>query len=212
MGLSVRIKLRTEDRQAELVQAALMLAAQKSPAEVTTADLAQMIGITQGGVFKHFKSKEVIWLTVLDWVHATLLKKLTNVAHRYPSDARMALRSVFMAHIAFVERYPGVPRLIFQELQHAKSTLLQEKVQLLMTDYRTLLVGLLAQAHCEGVIAKDVDMKAAVVLFIGAVQGLVMQSLMTGGMTGIKRQAKSIFEIYEAGLRGSPMTTLRERV
>jgi len=51
-----------------------MLAARKSPAEITTADLAQIIGITQGGVFKHFKSKEVIWLSVLDWAHTTLLE------------------------------------------------------------------------------------------------------------------------------------------
>ena len=49
-----RTKHRTADRQAELVQAALQLAAQHSPAEVTTAALAQAIGITQGGVFKHF--------------------------------------------------------------------------------------------------------------------------------------------------------------
>jgi hypothetical protein len=108
-----------------------------------------------------------------------------------------------MAHIAFVAQHPGVPRLIFQELQHAKPTPLKAKVQLLMADYRALLSGLLAQAHREGLIAKEVDVKAAVVLFMGAVQGLVMQSLMTGRMTGMNRQAKPVFNIYEAGLLGS---------
>ncbi len=203
MTSSVRTKLKTQDRQAELVQAALVLAAQKSPTEITTGDLAHAIGITQGGVFKHFKSKEVMWLAVLDWAHTALLDKLKSVSQRNPANALAALRAVFMAHIAFVAQHPGVPRLIFQELQHAKPTPLKAKVQLLMTDYRALLSGLLAQAHREGLIAKEVDVKASVVLFIGAVQGLVMQSLVTGHMTGMSRQAKTVFDIYEVGLRGS---------
>ena len=52
----------THTRQAELVAAALALAAVRSPAEVTTAALAQAVGITQGAVFRHFESKQAIWL------------------------------------------------------------------------------------------------------------------------------------------------------
>ncbi|TXT37228.1 MAG: TetR family transcriptional regulator [Comamonadaceae bacterium] len=51
-------KLRTEVRQAKLVEAALLLAAQHSPADITTTHLAQAVGITQGAVFRHFESKE----------------------------------------------------------------------------------------------------------------------------------------------------------
>ena len=161
-----RTKLRTEDRQAELIQAALDLAAIKSPAEITTGDLAQAIGITQGGVFKHFESKEAIWLAVLDWTHQTLIDRLLQVAKSQQTSPLQALRAVFMAHIDFVQTYPGVPRLIFQELQHAKPKALKGKVQLLMADYRGLVAGLLAQAHEDGLITAEVDTKGAVVLFI----------------------------------------------
>ena len=129
-----RTKHRTADRQAELVQAALQLAAQHSPAEVTTAALAQAIGITQGGVFKHFESKEAIWLAVLDWVQAALLQRLQDAAapHVEQGDAQQALRAVFVAHVAFAQAHPGVPRLVFQELQHARPSPLKDKVQQLM--------------------------------------------------------------------------------
>ena len=53
-----RPKQVTEVRQAGLVEAALQLAAQRSPADITTGDLAQAVGITQGAVFRHFSSKE----------------------------------------------------------------------------------------------------------------------------------------------------------
>lgn len=206
LNVLTRAKLKTEDRQAELVHAALALAAQKSPAEITTGDLAQAVGISQGGVFKHFESKEAIWLVVLDWAQQALMGRLQQVAQTEQGRDLHALRAVFMAHIAFVQEYPGVPRLIFQELQHAKPTPLKDKVQLLMGDYRELLSRLLAQAHQASQIAPEVDPKGAVVLFMGAIQGLVMQSLMTGRLKDMANQAETVFNIYEAGLMAMPQS------
>lgn len=195
-----RVKLKTEDRQAELIQAALELAAERSPTEITTGDLALAIGITQGGVFRHFDSKETIWLAVVDWAHETLMERLQQAAQTRQANALQALRAVFMAHINFVEQYPGVPRLVFQELQHAKTTPLKTRVQHLMADYRTLIAQLLTRAREEGLLASEVDPASAVVLFMGAVQGLVIQSLVTGNLRDLASQGKAVFNLYEAGL------------
>ena len=65
---------------------------------------------------------------------------------------------------------------------------------------------LLAQAREERLLAKDVDIPSAVVLFMGAVQGLVMQSLVTGNLHGLARQGKAVFKLYEAGLLPKPTT------
>lgn len=196
-----RTKLNTESRQAELVRAALALAAQRSPAELTTGDLAQAIGITQGGVFRHFKSKEAIWLAALDWAHQTLLDTLQQAARLTTGDALQALRSVFIAHIEFVTQHPGVPRLIFQELQHPQPSPCRQKVQQLMADYKDLLSSLLVRARTDGLLADTTEVPAAAVLFIGAVQGLVMQSLISGDLKHMATQAAPVFDIYEAGLR-----------
>lgn len=209
--MQARTKLKTGDRQAELLQAALRLAAARSPAEITTGDLAQAIGITQGGVFKHFESKQAIWLAVIGGVHQTLMAQLQHAAQASGGDALQALRSVFMAHIDFVVQHPGVPRLIFQELQHTRDTPLKAKVQVLMADYRALLADLLAQAQAAGLVAPTVDLKGAVVLFIGAVQGLVMQALISGNLPEMRQQAVVVFDLVEAGLRASPHPEQRKR-
>lgn len=206
MVTNTRIRLKTEDRREELVHAALELAARRSPAEITTGDLALAIGITQGGVFKHFDSKEAIWLAVIDWAHQSLMERLKQAAQARQDNALQALRAVFLAHIGFVELFPGVPRLVFQELQHAKPTPLKSRVQQLMADYRTLVTQLLDQAREERLLAKDVDIPSAVVLFMGAVQGLVMQTLVTGNLHGMARQGKAVFNLYEAGLLPMPQT------
>ena len=199
------VKQSTEIRQAGLVDAALRLAAQRSPADITTGDLAQAVGITQGAVFRHFSNKEAVWLAVLDWTADTLMRRLQMTA-----DAELAkpdklaplaaLRAVFMAHVDFVVAHPGVPRVIFQELQHAQDTALKARVRGLMQQYRTLLMGVLERAQVQGLLAPGSDLQAAAVLFVGSIQGLVMQSMISGEVRAMAQQAPAVFTIYLRGL------------
>jgi TetR/AcrR family transcriptional regulator len=191
-------KLPTEQRQASLVQAAVRLAAERSPAEVTTADLAQAVGITQGAVFRHFPSKEAVWLAVLDWTADSLLGELQAAAEAAPHPLA-ALQAVFKAHVDFVIRHPGVPRLIFQELQHAGETPLKARVRGLMQRYRALVIGLLEQAREQGQLLQQADLEAATVLFIGSVQGLVMQALVSGQVAGMALLAPRVFRHFLYG-------------
>ncbi len=207
------IKQKTEDRQAALMAAALQLAAQKSPAQITTGELAVAVGITQGAVFKHFESKEAIWLAVMQWVHAELMMRLQAAAqaHLDQGDALGAMRAVFMAHVQFVQAQPGVPRLVFQELQHPQPSPLKASVQQLMVNYRQLVHGLLLKAKANQQLAQTVDLSAATVLFVGAIQGLVMQALMAGHLSDVGAQAAAVYDIYEQGLMQSMPTSTRTK-
>lgn len=197
-------KQATEVRRAHLVAAAIALAARRSPADITTTDLARMVGISQGAVFKHFANKEAIWLAVLDWTATTLMARLEAAAQgardAVPSELS-ALRAVFLAHVDFVMAYPGVPRVIFQELQSADDTALKAQVRSLMQRYRKLLQNLLQQAHKEQGLHPDIDLNAAAVLFIGSVQGLVMQALISGDVNAMAQQAPGVFAIVQRGLQ-----------
>lgn len=194
-----RPKQSTKVRQAGLVEAALALAAQRSPAGITTGDLAQAVGITQGAVFRHFASKEAVWLAALDWASDTLMGRLTAAASAAPGPLA-ALQAVFIAHVDFVMAYPGVPRVIFQELQHAEDTPLKARVGSLMQHYRALLMALLQRAHQQQLLAPGTDLPAAAVLFVGSVQGLVMQSLISGQVSAMAAQAPGVFTLYLRGL------------
>jgi TetR/AcrR family transcriptional regulator len=200
-------KQRTEIRQASLVEAALRLAAQSSPADITTADLAQAVGISQGAVFRHFANKEALWLAALDWVTNTLMAQVQRAAQEaklHNSDAMAALRAVFQTHVNFVLTHPGVPRLIFQELQSAKDTALKMRVRALMQRYRQLLLNLLQLAQTQKGLRADIDLQAAAVLFIGSIQGLVMQALISSDLPAMAAQAPGVFSIFQRGVQRTP--------
>ncbi|MBP6006760.1 MAG: TetR/AcrR family transcriptional regulator [Rhodoferax sp.] len=200
-------KQRTELRQASLIEAALRLASQRSPADITTAHLAQAVGISQGAVFRHFPSKEAIWLAALDWVTETLMTQLHTAAEeaqRNTPDPMDALCAVFHAHVDFVLAHPGVPRLIFQELQSAKDTALKLRVRMLMQKYRQLLLNLLQLAQTQQGLRPDIDLQAAAVLFIGSIQGLVMQALISNDLPAMAAHAPGVFGIFQRGVQQSP--------
>lgn len=196
----IATRLPTKTRQAEIVAAALRLAQESSPAAITTTDLASAVGLSQGALFKHFSSKEAIWLAAMAWVAEHLLRSL-NEAAQQASTPIDALRSVFDAHVEFVVTYPGVPRVIFHELQQAMDSPLKQQVRDLMQGYRQLLLRLLKSAVQRGDAAPDLNAPAAATLFVGIVQGLVMQSMLNGQISSMRAEAPRVFYLYLCGIR-----------
>ena len=113
--------LSADDRRAATVDAVIELAANHAPGEITTTTIAQHMGVTQGALFKHFPTKDAIWQSVMEWVADRLLARIDSAARGIPSPLQ-ALRAMFLAHVEFVVEHPGVPRMMFGELQRAEAT------------------------------------------------------------------------------------------
>lgn len=188
-------RLPTEARQAEIIAAALRLAQARSPGAITTAELAGAVGLSQGALFKHFSTKDAVWLAAMDWVAEHLLATLTSAAQQAngPVDA---LQRVFEAHVAFCISNPGVPRVIFHELQQPADSPIKQKVRGLMQGYRQLLLSLMRLAAQRGEVSPTLDAPAAATLFVGLVQGLVMQSMLSGQVDQMAVDGPPVFQLF----------------
>lgn len=189
------VRQSTEIRRAEIVAAVLRLAATRSPAAITTGDMAAELGFSQGAVFRHFPAKDAIWMAVLDWVDAELIAALDAAAQQGATPLE-GLERVFMAHIRFVVASPGVPRIIFHELQHPDDTPLKQRVRALLGRYRQILARLLDAAADRGLLLAGLDRQAAATLFIGTIQGLVMQSMLADDASAIEDDARRVVALY----------------
>jgi AcrR family transcriptional regulator len=159
------------------------------------------MGVTQGALFKHFPTKEAILEAVMSWVAERLLARIDQSAQGCDSPL-VALEAMFLAHIAFVSEHPGVPRMLFGELQRQGDTLPKKMVQTLIRQYRERLQLLLEQGKASGELDAQLDVDAAAVLFIGSIQGLVMQSLIAGDVTRLRDDAPGVWFIYRRGIKG----------
>lgn len=200
MPTKPRPKLPSDERRAVTVEAVVELAASRNPSEITTTAIAQQMGVTQGALFKHFPTKDSILQAVMDWVAEQLLSRLDKAAGSASSPVG-AIEAMFMAHVDFVVRHPGVPRMLFGELQRAEPTPPKLIVQTLIKRYGERLQRLLAEGKAIGDLSATLDTEAAATLFIGTIQGLVMQSLLAGDVARMRRDAPGVFAIYLRGIR-----------
>lgn len=189
-------KLRTSvlpanERRAVTVDAVIALAAQGNPAQITTAAIAAAMGVTQGALFRHFADKDAIWAAVMETVTTRLLAEVDAAAAAH-ADPVAALRAMFMAHVEFAIAHPGVPRMLFAELQRAEATPAKQQTQVLMQAYGQRLRRLLAAAKAAHQVAADLDEEAAAMAFIGSIQGLLMQSLLAGDIRHMRRAAPAM--------------------
>jgi len=191
--------LPAQERRAATVEAVVDLAAEQNPADITTTAIAERMGLTQGALFRHFPNKDAILEAAMSWVSERLLARVDEAAAGTASPLA-ALEAMFMAHIDFVARHPGVPRMLFGELQRPGKSLPKKMVQTLIRQYEKRLQGLLETGKAQGELDSGLDVDAAAVVFIGTIQGLVMQSLLMGKVGQIRRDARPIFAIYRRGI------------
>ena len=198
--MSSRTKhLPSEDRRIEAVEAVIDLAANANPENITTSAIAARMRLSQGALFRHFPTKDAIWQGVVEWVSERLLSLVDRLAGA-ESDPLKALEAMFLGHVDFVAQHPGVPRMLMGQLQREGMTPGKRMAQVMMQNYATRLRRILSDARTSGALPADLDEAAAATLFLGMIQGLVVQSLLHGDMAQMRSDAPRVFAIYRAGL------------
>ena len=187
------------ERRAVTVEAVLKLAGDRNPSDITTAAIAKQMNVTQGALFRHFPSKDAIWEAVMEWVADRLLARIEDSAHDIESPLA-AMEAMFMSHVRFAAEHPGMPRMVFSELQRAEQTPAKRVVHSLLQRYGTRLQGLVEKGKANGELSPALDTEAAATLFIGTIQGLVMQALVAGDVGRMLGDAPRAFAIYRRGI------------
>ncbi|AKH21672.1 TetR/AcrR family transcriptional regulator [Sedimenticola thiotaurini] len=198
MALHVK-HLPAEERRAITVETVVELAAEQNPSDITTAAIAKRMGLTQGALFRHFRSKDAILSAVMEWVSERLMARVDKAVQSVDSPIA-ALEAMFLAHVEFVVEHPGVPRMLFGELQRSGDTVPKRIVQTLISRYGERIRKLIESGKGVGEIDSGLETEAAASLFIGTIQGLVMQSLLAGDVRLMRREAPRVFAIYRRGI------------
>ncbi|HHX35983.1 MAG TPA: TetR/AcrR family transcriptional regulator [Gammaproteobacteria bacterium] len=191
--------LPAEERRAVTVEAVIELAAQQNPSDITTAAIAKHMSVTQGSLFRHFVNKEAILESVMHWVAKRLLTRIDQ-AMQGQETAIAALHAAFMTHIQFISDHPGVPRLLFGELQRKENTVPKKLVNTLLVQYRQRLQQALEHGKHNQELHAELNVDAAALLFIGSIQGLVMQSIVLGNSDSLLQAASDTFVLYQRAI------------
>ncbi len=191
--------LKSEERQAATIKSVIALAAEQNPDGITTAQIANKMGVTQGAVFRHFSTKSEIWVAVINRVTQQLLGEVENAAAQQ-LDPVEALRAMFTTHCEFITAQPGVPRIVFAQLQQGDSPA-KAAVRSLLSRYGVVVEMQVKRGQAIGAIRPDVEPAGVASLYIGAIQGLVIRSMLSQDVTDIHKLAPGAFELIEHAIK-----------
>lgn len=141
-------------------------------AKVTIASIARQIGVTEAAIYRHYRSKNDIFLSIMDYMEANFLGPLNTVQKESNSTAER-LETVFERYMAFFEGHPGLARLF---LGHGSSAApgLGERVQLLNAKIRAQVAQMLRYGYAQDELHEGISSEQAAELFYGLIVAAAM--------------------------------------
>lgn len=161
----------SEDRQVELVDAALRCIATKGIAALSTRSLAESVGLSSGAIFRHFPSLDALLEAVVARVEALL--EATYPAADLPPLQR--LERFVEARSQTVGGQLGLHRLVTSEQFHlALPAPSAKRLATAVRKSRAFVVERLREAQADGTVRDDLAPALLAPIVMGTVQAIVL--------------------------------------
>jgi AcrR family transcriptional regulator len=164
---------------------------------LTVRKIAEELKITDGALYRHFKSKDEILSLLIDDIDNTLLFTIVEASEK-AKDPSKKLESIFSAHLNYAEKRKGVTFIIMAGLKDKR---LQNKMFGVINKYLKVIKGILKHGVQEGRFRADINLESAAVAFLGMVQGMVTIWRLSGYRYAIRKDRISeMFDVYKRGI------------
>ena len=187
------------DRKAEIVEAMLALVAELGPACATTQAVADRVGITQAGVFRHFPAKKDLWLAVADWLVMEAQVRWAK-ARKSEKSPLAGIRCVIEAQFEFIQQTPAVHSLIFSRELHAQNEELRRSFNSMGTVFHALLTDLAKQAQAAGELSSDFAPHEIANVLLTLPSGLATRWSLSGRTFNLAKDGTRLLEILLYGM------------
>jgi len=194
----MRIRKSAEVRKAEIIDTTLRLADKLGPDRLTTETIANAVGLTQPGVFRHFPKKQDLWEAVAARI-GSMMEARWKKAESDDTLATDRIRALIGTQLRLIQSTPAIPAILFSRELHTKNKGLRAAFFELMSRFHRLIVGLVEQACATDELRDDIDPDDAAFLIIGLVQGLAVRWSISGRNFDLTEEGKRLLELQLEG-------------
>lgn len=142
---------------------------------ITTARLAEVIGVSEAALYRHFPSKARMFESLIEFAEESVFG-ITNRIAGDDQDAREICRKVLTVVLTFSARNPGITRVLLGDALVGENDRLRARVAQFFDRLETLLKQVLREAGArgqDGPALRSISVSAN--LMIAAVEGRMTQ-------------------------------------
>ncbi len=182
-------------RQKEIVSAARKIIVKNGSEHVTVRKIAREIGITEGAVYRHFKSKREILILLVEDIESTLIGDIEN-HYSEQADTVSTLEKIVLEHMSAVEQKKGIAFQIIAEIISLGDKKLNHKLHDVINGYIERIKLILSEGITAGQIRSDIDVDAAARLFFSMTQGLVNIWALSQNSVSLEKEYKPVWNTF----------------
>lgn len=190
---------KSDIRQRQIVDAVLGLLADCPLDQLSTRQIARVLGISQPALFRHFVSRDAVLLGVIAQtrselgaiVESVLVSKLAPLAR---------LEALAVALFDHLQRHPGLPRLLFANVASGQGPVFAALKQLYSMQ-SSLVSELIREAQRLGEVDSGIDARDAATLFIGLLQSATLLRRLEPRDEPLTEEGRRLLAIWVRGVR-----------
>jgi AcrR family transcriptional regulator len=191
----MKMRKDTAVRQKEIVQVARKLITQYGSENVTVRKIAAEIGVSEGAIYRHFRSKREILSIMIDDVEDTLVGDIAIYQDQIISS-RSGLEEALLNQITVIEQRKGVSFQVIAEIISLGDKRLNKKAYLVICRYLEILQTIISNCINSGVVKPAVDPAAAARMYFSLTQGLVNVWALSGYQTNLFKEYQDMLRFY----------------
>jgi AcrR family transcriptional regulator len=170
---------RTEVRRMQIADAAKAVAVRYGSEHVTVRRIAKEIGVSEGALYRHFKSKHDILSLMVERIEEDLVKDIERSSAAGGTPLRV-LESSLRNHVSAIQQRKGVSFQVVAEIISLGDKKLSRQASQALDAYTGRIRDILSAGIGAGEFRKDIDPEEAATLVTAAIQGLVSRWALSG--------------------------------
>ncbi|MEW6087596.1 MAG: TetR/AcrR family transcriptional regulator [bacterium] len=191
---------RYTSKQHEIAECARRIIVTQGIERLTIREIAKELKLTDGALYRHFKSKKEIINLLIEDIENTLLNIIETAAKKV-NNPQVKLINIFLYHLSYAEQRRGVSFIVINETFNLHNKTLQKKMFKIVDKYLKKIEEILIDGVLSGKFRKDIDTVSASIVFFGMVQSLVTIWALNGYKYSLRgKHIKNCFDIYIKGI------------
>ena len=172
MTANANRNLRNEQRKAQIIEAAVSVLKEKGVAASSMNDFIKASGLSKGGVYHHFASKEELLIGVLNYFHERNLSDI-SIDNSEQMSAYEQMVQLLTERQELLERVGELAQLMMDFVAHA-STIdsIRQQFHFQYSHYQDLIASILQRGIDNGEFREDTDTRALASGIMGVFDGI----------------------------------------
>lgn len=161
-------------RKQQILESLAQMLENQPGARITTAKLAEEVGVSEAALYRHFPSKAKMFENLIEFIEESIFSRIKQITEENQS-CEIQCKKICSLVLAFAEKNPGLCRILTGESLSGDICKLRGRIEQLFARLNTQLKQILREAeHKEG-FRPQVSIPAISSLLSAVIEGRIMQ-------------------------------------